>query len=106
MSKEFRRFELLLPLRFNDGGAIPDEVIGATLLELRVQFGAVSCESQTICGVWEHGGEVYRDDLLRVFVDAPDVPQSLEFFLAFKERVKSRFQQLDIWMTTYRIEVL
>ncbi len=51
MSREFRRFELLLPLRFNDGAAIPDEVIGATLLELRERFGAVSCESQTIRGV-------------------------------------------------------
>jgi hypothetical protein len=106
MSREFRRFELLLPLRFNDGAPVPDEIIGVTLLELREQFGAVSCESQTIRGVWEHGGEVYRDDLMRVFVDAPDVPESRQFFLSFKERVKSRFRQLDIWMTTYRIEVL
>jgi hypothetical protein len=45
MSKEFRRFELLLPLRSNDGEPIPDEIIGATLRELREQFGAVSCES-------------------------------------------------------------
>ncbi len=96
MSREFRRFELLLPLRFNDGAPVPDEIIGATLLELREQFGAVSCESQTIRGVWEHGGEVYRDDLMRVFVDAPDVPESRQFFLSFKEHVKSRFRQLDI----------
>jgi hypothetical protein len=106
MSKEFRRFELLLPLRFNDGEPIPDELIGATLRELREQFGAVSCESQTIRGLWEHGGQIYRDDLVRVFVDAPDVPESREFFLSFKDRVKSRFGQIDIWMTTYRIEVL
>jgi hypothetical protein len=106
MSKEFRRFELLLPLRFNDGESIPDEAIGATLRELREQFGAVSFESQTICGQWEHGGQVYRDDLVRVFVDAPDTPESREFFVSFKDRVKSRFRQIDIWMTTYRIEVL
>jgi hypothetical protein len=106
MSREFRRFELLLPLRFNDGQPIPDEVIGETLSELREQFGAVSCESQTIRGVWEHGGQVYRDDLVRVFVDAPDILESREFFVSFKERVKTRFKQIDIWMTTYRIEVL
>jgi hypothetical protein len=106
MSKEFRRFELLLPLRFNDGKPIPDEIIGTTLLELREQFGAVSCESQTIRGLWEHGGQVYRDDLMRIFVDAPDTPESREFFMSFKERVKTRFRQIDIWMTTYRIEVL
>jgi len=106
MSKEFRRFELLLPLRFNDGSAIADDTIGATLLELREQFGAVSCESQPIHGEWEHGGEVFRDDLMRVIVDAPDTPESREFFTAFKDRLKARFKQIEIWMTTYRIEVM
>jgi hypothetical protein len=50
MSKQFRRFEILLPLRFNDGQSVPDELIADTLLELREQFGAVSCETQTIRG--------------------------------------------------------
>ena len=106
MSKEFRRFELLLPLRFNDGEVVPEDVIGITLAELQEQFGAVSFESQTIRGQWEHGGQVYRDDLVRVFVDVPDTAESREFFALFKDRVKSRFRQIDIWMTTYRIEVL
>jgi hypothetical protein len=73
---------------------------------VREQFGAVSVESQTIRGQWEHGEQVYRDDLVRVFVDAPDTAESREFFLSFKDRVKLRFGQIDIWMTTYRIEVL
>jgi hypothetical protein len=41
---------------------------------------------------------------VRVFVDVPDVPESRQFFLELKERLKTRFQQLDIWMTTYPIE--
>lgn len=106
MSKTFRRFELLLPLRFNDGQPVPDELIGETVLELREQFGAVSAETQTIRGTWQHEGQVYRDDLVRVFVDVPDAPESREFFVGFKERVKARFRQLDIWMTTYLVEVL
>ena len=106
MSRTFRRFELLLPLRFNDGQPVPDEAIGGALLELRERFGAVSCESQTIRGMWQHEGNVYRDELVRVFVDAPDSPESREFFLVFKERLKAQFQQIDIWMTTYPIEVL
>jgi hypothetical protein len=106
MSRAFRRFEILLPLRFNDGTAVPDELMADTLLELRHRFGAVSTETQTIRGIWEHQEQVYRDDLVRVFVDAPDVLESREWFGQFKERVKSRFQQLDIWLTTYPIEVL
>jgi hypothetical protein len=106
MSASFRRFEILLPVRFNDGQPVPDDLIADTLLELRQQFGAVSSETQVIRGVWEHQGQAYRDDLVRVFVDVADVPESRQFFVEFKERLKGRFRQLDIWMTTYPIEVL
>jgi hypothetical protein len=106
MSTAFRRFEILLPLRFNDGQPVPEDLIAETLLELRSRFGAVSCETQMTRGVWQHEGHVFRDDLMRVYVDAPDVPESREFFTGFKERAKSRFNQIDIWMTTYPIEVL
>jgi hypothetical protein len=93
-------------VRFNDGQPVPDDLLADTLLELRQQFGAVSSETQIIRGLWQHEGQSYRDDLVRVFVDAPDVPESRQFFLDLKERLKARFQQLDIWMTTYPIEVL
>ena len=106
MSKTLRRFEVLLPLRFNDGQPVPDEIVADTLLELEQQFGAVSCETQSIRGYWRQEGESYRDDLIRVFVDVGDEPQHRQFFLEFKEQLKARFQQLDIWMTTYLVEVL
>jgi hypothetical protein len=106
MSDSLRRFEVLLPRRFNDGQAVPDELIADSLLELEVRFGAVSSETQSIRGFWRYGGESFRDELIRVFVDAPDVPESRQYFLEFKERLKARFQQIDIWMTTYPIEVL
>lgn len=106
MSRMLRRFELLLPLRFNDGQPIPNELVADTLIELEERFGAVSCETQTIRGLWHHEGQPFRDDLVRLFVDAPDLTESREFFLAFKERLKSRFQQLDIWLATYPVEVL
>ena len=54
MSKSLRRFEILLPLRFNDGRAVPDEVIAGLLLQLERRFGAVSAESQPIQGRWRH----------------------------------------------------
>lgn len=68
MSKVLRRFEILLPLRFNNGRSVPNELIADTLLE--------------------------------------HLPTNREFFVKFKERLKARFEQLDIWMTTYPIEVL
>jgi hypothetical protein len=106
MSKSFQRFEILLPLRFNDGQPIPDDLFAGTLLELRQRFGAVSSETQTIRGTWQHEEQSYRDDLVRIFVDAPDTPENRQFFVEFKERLKASFKQIDIWLTTYPIEVL
>lgn len=106
MSRSRRRYELLLPLRFNNGQPVPDDLVADTLIELEVRFGAVSCETQAIRGLWRHEDQPYRDDLVRVFVDVVDLPEARGFFLEFKERLKTRFQQLDIWLTTYPIEVL
>ena len=63
MSSLQRRFEILLPQRFNDGQAVPDELFADTLLELRQQFHAVSSETQIIRGAWEHGGQAFRERL-------------------------------------------
>ena len=101
-----RRYEILLPQSLNDGTSIPREGLADALLELRARFGAVSCETQVIQGSWEFQGTVFHDDLVRVFVDVTDTPANREFFVQFKERLKERFQQLDIWLTTYPIESL
>ncbi len=106
MSRTVRRFEVLLPLRLNDGTPIPEDFISDTLIELEERFGAVSCETQTIRGRWRSDGQSYRDDLIRVFVDVSDIPENREYFVECKARLMVRFQQLDIWMTTYLIEVL
>ena len=101
-----RRYEILLPLKFNDGQSVPWSLIGDTLVELRERFGAVSWETQIIHGVWQHQGVDFRDDLVRVFVDVPDRPENRQFFVHLKTQLKSRFNQLEIWMTTYPIEVI
>jgi hypothetical protein len=101
-----RRYEILLPLRFNDGRPVPPELVADTVLRLREHFGAVSWESQTIQGQWQHEGIVYRDDLVRLFLDVADTAEHRQFFLRFKERVKTDFQQLDIWLTSHPIDVL
>ncbi len=95
MSRTLRRFEVLPPLRFNDGSQVPDEFVADTLLELEERFGAVSCETATIRGQWRHEGQSYRDDLIRVFVDIADDPAHRAFFTEFQDRLKGRFGRLD-----------
>jgi hypothetical protein len=93
-----RRYEILLPLRFNNGEPVPEDLLADTLLELRRQFGAVSSETQIIQGHWENEGVVFQDHLTRIFMDVPDTPENRHFFVQLKEQLKVRFQQLDIWL--------
>ncbi len=101
-----RRYEILLPLLFNDGTPVPEELLAETFIELRRKFGAASWETQVLRGTWEASGTVYQDNLTRFFVDVADAPEHREFFRSFKERLKARFNQLDVWITSHPIDVI
>jgi len=66
----------------------------------------ISSETQVIRGHWQHEGEEFRDELVRLFVDVPDTPENHNFFVGYKETLKTRFQQLDVWITTHQVEVI
>lgn len=101
-----RRYEIFLPKRFNDGSTVPPGLHGEVVIALRQRFGAVSSETQTIKGLWQQGGVEYSDDLVRIFVDAEDTGDNRRFFIDLKERLKERFRQIDIWITSYSIETI
>ena len=46
--KNWRRYEILLPLRFNTGKPVSKALLAQTLQELESRFGAVTCETQVI----------------------------------------------------------
>ena len=106
MSISYRRYEILLPRQFNTGERVPNRLITETIVDLRQRFGAVSCETQIIRGEWESHGQVYHDPIVRVFVDVEDKPENRQFFIDLKQRLKARFQQLEIWLTSYPVDVL
>ena len=43
---------------------------------------------------------------MRVIVEVDDSPANREFFRQLKERLKARFKQIDIRMTTHTIDVV
>ena len=101
-----RRYEVLVPLVFNDGKPVPESLLAETFEELRERFGAASWETQTLRGVWEQEGITYQDNLTRFFVDVADLPEHRQFFKDFKERLKGRFHQLDVWITSHPIDLI
>jgi hypothetical protein len=42
---------------------------------------------------------------LRLFVDAGDTPVNTALFATWKEQLKVRFRQLDIWIVSYEIRL-
>ena len=102
----YRRFEVLLPLWFNNGEPVPEAHFSQTLSELRERFGDLSIETQATRGLSQYGERSFRDDLIRVYVDVEDLPEHRQFFVDWKATLMSRFEQHDIWLTTYALEVL
>ncbi len=105
MSNKWRRFEVLLPLRFNDGRPVPEEWLAEAVLELANRFGAASYETQKVEGHWRHGGVEYRDDLVRIFVDVPDLAENRQWMKEFKLRWRTRLEQIEQWVVNYRVDV-
>jgi hypothetical protein len=103
---KLRRFEILLPLRLNDGQPVPVEWIVDTCAELEEEFGAVTWEQQPIQGMWRYEGTVFRDSNTRLIVDVPDTSENQKFFISFKEKLKRRFDQIDIWLISHAIDVI
>jgi hypothetical protein len=101
-----RRYEILLPLQFNEGQAVPESLLWETVEELEARFHAVPWESQVVHGVWKHEGVAFRDNNTRIILDVEDTPENHEFFVLLKGRLKRRFQQLDIWITSHLIDVI
>jgi len=102
----FERYEILLPLNYNDGTLIEPEKFQETRRELVEHFGALTMDTPAIAGLWVSGGREYRDELLRFIIDAEATADTDAFFRDLKERLKERFCQVEIWITAYPIRLL
>ena len=86
MSSRWRRYEVLLPLQFNDGAAVPTKWLSEAVLEIVSHFGAVSYETQGVEGHWRQGGVLYRDDLVKIVVDFPESTENRKWMRDFTIR--------------------
>jgi hypothetical protein len=79
------RFEILLPLFYNDGRPIEPEKIAATDDKLNQCFGATSSDTVVVRGRWQYQSTIYSDQLIRVRVDVADKPENWESMRRLKE---------------------
>src|SRR5271157_1018184 len=99
------RFEILLPLFYNNGQLIEREKFLQTDDELVQVFGATSTDTVVTHGRWMYLSTQYHDQLFRVRLDVEDSPENWQAIRAAKEVLKTRFEQHDIWVTAHRVEI-
>ena len=105
MNSRWRRFEILLPLQFNDGSEVPSEWLAEAVLDVVDHFGGASYETQKVEGHWRSSGILYRDNLVKFVVDVPDSDENRDWMKQFKGRWKERLRQIDLWMISSKIEI-
>jgi hypothetical protein len=53
-----------------------------------------------------HEGVRYEDTSVRLTVDVDDTPENRQFFLQFKATLLERFEQVEIYIVSYSIDIL
>jgi hypothetical protein len=103
---KLKRFEILLPLNYNDGRTIEPEKFLETNHELLEQFGALTTDTVEVHGSWKYRGTVFHDRLIRLTIDSSTPAKTPRFLRRYKEILKARFEQIDIWITAHDVELI
>jgi hypothetical protein len=85
---------------------VADEKFYETRLDLVAQFGAIDFNPNPTRGFWVHEGRRYEDELVRLVVDVEDTVENHELFTRFKETLLERFEQIEIYIATYPVDLL
>ncbi len=101
-----RRYEILLPLRHNDGRPVGEDALNETREELLDRFDGVSISPYSILGIWVHEGTRYEDTSVRLTVDVEDTPENRQFFVDWKPVLLQRFEQIEIYIASYPVEIV
>jgi hypothetical protein len=104
MAKPIRGIDIYVPLDYNNGEPIPATKFISLEGELLRRFGGVTSLQRKfpLRGVWYSGTEIYYDEVI-VFsaMDLSETTQleCLRYLQRLKERLKKKFDQLEILIT-------
>ena len=59
-----------------------------------------------VIGAWVHEGTRYEDESRRFTVDIEDVPENQHFMAAYKKTLLERFEQIEIYMVSFPVEII
>ena len=100
-----KKYEIYLPLKYNDGGDIEPNKLEDIQQQLIAVFGAltVSSLSAPFRGTWRYGGVKFIDDIIRIEIITDE---DLTFFKNFKRQLRRSLRQRDILITVQDIHTV
>jgi hypothetical protein len=103
-----KKYEIYLPLKYNDGREIEAEKIKQIREELISVFGALTVSSQSapFQGTWKYGGVNFIDDIVKIEIITGADRKTERFFRRYKGYLKRRLKQLDILITAQNIRTI
>lgn len=103
-----RKYDVYLPLKYNNGKPIEPVKISDICDELADVFGAITVSPLTAPhqGRWKYGGVEFIDDIIKVEIVTSNNRATKRFFKELKERLKRSLMQIDILITTHGIQVI
>jgi hypothetical protein len=97
--------EILLPLNYNDGSRIDDDLLGSIRKELLDRFGGLTAFTRSPAqGVWTSGSGASRDDIVVLEV----MVQGLDriWWKDWRQRTEAVLRQDEILVRATRVERL
>jgi hypothetical protein len=97
---------MLLPLKYNDGRPVNEDLFEQTREELVAQFGALAIQPGVVRGIWVHEATRYEGELLRYVIDVDDTPENQTFFIKLKAILLERFEQIEIYIASFPVDII
>ncbi len=106
-----KKYEIYLPLKYNDGTKIETEKIKQIREELVDVFGArtVSSQHAPYQGAWNYrGSDIVEDimDIIKIEIIARADRKTQKFFRQFKERLKRLLKQIDVLIIAQDVRLI
>jgi hypothetical protein len=107
MAKAARRYDLYLPLTFNDGRPIADSQFESAERRLLAHFGGVTSQQRNfpLRGVWQGETRLFLDEVIVMTVLDFRGRGSARFIASLKRDLLRDFEQLEILITESSLRV-
>ena len=93
------KYEIYLPLRYNDGKKIEPQKLKEIRKQLIAVFGGLTASSSSVPlqGTWRYRGVEFVDDIM--WIEILTKEDMNDFFKNFKRQLKRTLRQFDILIT-------